>query len=197
MTETAENTPESGGNATPTTTTTEKDAPVKQNTERPPITDPKTLRLFFDPPGTLRLTIGDAWEAYSYPTIRLFQAAPLSMPRRYLSLQDGKNEEIVMVERLDDLTPESQTVAEEEIHRRYLTARVDAITNIKTEFGITYWNVRTNRGERDFVVQSLSESCVWLSDTHILLIDVDGNRFEIPDRTKLDAASQENLATVL
>ena len=55
----------------------------------------------------------------------------------------------------------------------------------------------TDRGERDFVVQSLSESCLWLSDTHILLVDVDGNRFEITDRYALDPTSQERLSTVL
>ena len=93
--------------------------------------------------------------------------------------------------------PESQIIAEEELRRRYLTARVEAITNVKTEFGATYWNVVTDKGERDFVVQSLSESCIWLSETHILLIDVDGNRFEIPDRTVLDAQSEERLASVL
>jgi hypothetical protein len=199
--ETAETTTEASAEAAPDAkpeaSTADKDAPIKQNTERPAITDPKTLRLFFDPPGTLRLTIGDGWESYSYGTVRLYQAAPLSMPGRYLSLQDSKSEEIFMADPLEALNPESQTVAGEELHRRYLTAKVEAVTNIKTEFGITYWNVRTDRGERDFVVQSLSESCVWLSDTHILLIDVDGNRFEIPDRTVLDAASQENLATVL
>jgi hypothetical protein len=174
-----------------------EEAVVKQSTGRPPISDANALRLFFDPPGTLRLTVGSEWEAYSYPVVRLYQAAPLSAPRRYLSLQDTKNEEIYMVERLENLRPESQTIAEEELRRRYLTATVQAVTNIKTEFGITYWNVRTDRGERDFVVQSLSESCVWLSDTHLLLIDVDGNRFEIADRTALDAGSQEQLATVL
>lgn len=202
MTESAE-TPTPVAETTPETTDTatnkppESEATPRQNTERPPITDEKALLLFFDPPGTLRLTIGDAWEAYSYGMVRLYQAAPLSMPGRYLSLQDSKSEEIYMVSHLSDLTPESQSVAQEELHRRYLTATVKAVTHIKTEFGITYWNVLTDRGERDFVVQSLSESCVWLSDTHILVIDVDGNRFEIPDRTQLDAVSQENLATVL
>lgn len=155
------------------------------------------LNLFYDPPGTLRLTIGDDWGAYSYSVVRLYQAAPLSQPKKNLSLQNGKGEEIVMVPEISDFTPEVRPVVEEELKRRYLTATVQRVTKIKTEFGITYWHVHTDRGERDFVVQSLSESCVWLSDTHILLIDVDGNRFEIPDRTKLDEPSQNELSTVL
>lgn len=179
------------------TSTPESSAADPGDRQIPPaekITDPTTLRLFYDPPGTLRLTVA---ESYSYPWVKLFLAAPLSRPGRHLSLQSGKGEEIVMIERLEDLTPDSRRAAEEEIRRRYLTARVRAITGIRTEFGITYWNVETDKGRRDFVVQSLSESCVWLSDAHILLIDVDGNRFEIADRHALDASSQERLASVL
>ena len=162
--------------------------------DREPVSDPTTLYLFQNPPGTLRLTVADS---YSYPVVRLYQAAPLSQPRKFLVLQDGKGDEIALIAQLSDLTPDAQSIAEEELQRRYLTARIEAVTNVKTEFGATYWNVVTNKGERDFVVQSLSESCVWLSDQHILLIDVDGNRFEIPDRRQLDAQSEAHLASVL
>lgn len=152
------------------------------------------LNLFYEPMGTLRLTVGDRW---SYPQVKLYQAAPLSQPGKYLSLQSGKGEEIVLVENLEDFMPEARAVVEEEIRRRYLTAKIETITEIRTEFGVTYWHVETDRGPRDFVMQSLSESCIWLSDTHLLLIDVDGNRFEIVDRTALGPGSQSRLASVL
>lgn len=155
---------------------------------------PQRLHLFYHPPGTLRLTVG---EERSYHTVRLYQAWPLTEPGRHLALQDGKGEEITLVDRLDELLPDSREVAEEELRRRYLTARVEAIHHIRTEFGVTYWQVRTDKGERDFVVQSLSESCVWLSDRHLLLVDVDGNRFEIADRIALDPSSRGRLDAVL
>ncbi|GAB4462821.1 MAG: hypothetical protein OHK0029_30410 [Armatimonadaceae bacterium] len=173
------------------------DVPQKQTEERPPISDLQTLHLFYNPPGTLRLTVGEEWGAYSYPVIRLFQAAPLSMPGKYLSLQNDRGEEIVMVPCVERFPEASRPVAQEEIRRRYLTSTIKQITNVRTEFGITYWHVVTDRGERDFVVQSLSESCVWLSETHILLIDVDGNRFEILDRYAMDEGSKAFLAGVL
>ena len=156
--------------------------------------DPGRFHLFYDPPGTLRLTVADE---QSYPAVKLFQAAPLSRPGRYLSLVNGKGEEITMVENLQDFAPDARSVAEEEMRRRYLTCRVESVTHTRAEFGVTYWQVDTDRGPRDFVIQSLSESCVWLSDTHLLLIDVDGNRFEIADRNALDAASQVQLDKVL
>jgi hypothetical protein len=158
--------------------------------------DPKALLLFYDPPGTLRLTIADGRDR-SYHAVKLYQAAPLSRPGRYLVVQNGKGEEIVLVDALSDLLPESRSVAEEELRRRYLTARVISITNVRTEFGVTYWHVDTDRGERDFVIQSLSESCQWLTDDHLLLTDVDGNRFEIASRSALDPVSRDRLAAVL
>ncbi len=157
------------------------------------ILDPHQLRLFYDPPGSLRLTIGDR----SYPTVKLYQAAPLSRPRRHISLLSGGGDEIVMIENVADFAPDVQPVVEAEIARRYLTARVQNVESVRTEFGVTDWRVATDRGERDFVVQSLSESCVWLSDRHILLIDVDGNRFEITDRNGLNESSHALLDAVL
>jgi hypothetical protein len=156
--------------------------------------DLKRVNLFYEPPGTLRLTVdGDQ----SYLGVKLFQAWPLSRPERYLSIQNSKGEEIVMVDRLDDLRPGSRTTAEEELRRRYLTARVEGILDVRTEFGVTYWHVRTDKGERDFVVQSITESCIWLTDSHILIVDVDGCRFEITDRNALDPESQRQLESVL
>jgi Domain of unknown function (DUF1854) len=145
--------------------------------------DPKSLRLFYEPPGTLRLTVGDE---RSYPVVKLYQARPLSEPGRFLSFQNGKGEEITMVRELGELLPEAQE-----------TARVEGIDHIRTEFGVTYWDVRTDKGPRDFVVQSLSESCLWLSENHLLISDVDGNRFEIADRTQLDEESRARLDAVL
>jgi hypothetical protein len=154
----------------------------------------KTLKLFYEPPGTLRLTVGDE---KSYPKVSLYQSAPLSKPGEFLSLLESKSEEIALVRRLDDLTPESRAIAEVELRRRYLTAKVTAITHVKQDFGVTYWHVQTDRGERDFVVQSLSESCAWLSDSHLLITDVDGCRFEIEDRNSLDGSSKRFLEMVL
>lgn len=156
--------------------------------------NPTELKLFYQPPGTLRLTVGDE---KSYPKVSLYQSAPLSRPGEYLSLLDSKSEEIALVKHLNELTPESRAIAEQELRRRYLTAKIKAITGIKQEFGVTYWHVDTDRGPRDFVVQSLSESCAWLSDSHLLITDVDGCRFEIEDRNVLDAPSKRFLEQVL
>jgi hypothetical protein len=155
--------------------------------------NPADLRVFHCPPGTVRVTVDGE---RSYWDVKVFQAWPLSDPGRHVSFQDGKGDEILMLEDLAGLDTQSREVTEEELRRRYLTARVEAVRHIKTEFGVTYWHVRTSRGERDFVVQSLTESCVWLGPRHVLIVDVDGNRFEIPDLDAMDATSRQWLGTV-
>ena len=152
------------------------------------------LQLFYEPAGVLRLTVNDE---KSYPKVSLYQSSPLRRPGKFLSLLDVKSEEIALIPALDDLTPESRRVAEQELARRYLTARIQALTSVRQEFGVTYWQVRTDRGERDFVVQNLSESSLWLSESHLLIIDVDNNRFEITDIAALDASSRRLLESVL
>jgi len=106
------------------------------------------MRLFYDPPGTLRLTVADE---QSYPVVKLYQAWPLSHPGEFVSLLDGRGEEIVMVPCMGDFEPGSQPVVQEELRRRYLTARVVAVRQVRTEFGVTYWDVETDKGRRDFV----------------------------------------------
>lgn len=155
---------------------------------------PSDLKLFYHPKDRLRLTVG---EERSYHTVRPAWSAPLSRPNQYLALLNGKGEEIITVADPKELPPESRAAVEEELRRRYLTATVIKILHARVEYGATYWHVITDRGEREFVTQSLQENAVWLSTRHLLLLDVDGNRFEIPDTTELDAASQRTIHTIL
>ncbi len=158
------------------------------------VIDLRSVRLFYHPPGTLRMTVGDE---RSYPTVKLYQAWPLSMPGRCLSFLNGKGEEILLADSADELPPECRPVVAEELRRRYLTARVTGVEAIRAEFGVTYWNVRTDKGPRDFVLQSLTDACTWLGDRHLLITDVDGNRFEFDDVSALDPESRAKLDWVL
>jgi len=159
-----------------------------------PTIDPRTIELFFEPKDRLRMTVpGDR----SYPVVKPAWAAPLSHPQRYLVLLDAKDQEILMLENPAVLSPSSRAAVEEELRRRYLTATITSVEHAKVEFGATYWVVETDRGRREFVTQSLQENAIWLSERHLLLIDVDGNRFEVPDVSALDARSRRWIHMIL
>jgi hypothetical protein len=156
--------------------------------------DVEELRLYFEPKDRLRMTVG---EDRSYPTVKAVWAAPLSRPDRHLSFLNGKGEEIITVTDPAELDGASLSAAREELRRRYLTAEVKEIVHAKFEYGATYWSVETDRGHREFVTQQLQENAIWLSSTHLLLLDVDGNRFEISDTTALNAKSRAYIAAIL
>ncbi|MBS1705759.1 MAG: DUF1854 domain-containing protein [Armatimonadetes bacterium] len=151
------------------------------------------MNLFYEPKDRLRLTVGDR----SWHTVVPTWASPLTYPGKYVSLLDGKNQEIALVPELSQLSKESREALEEELRRRYLTAQIEKIEFARTEWGATYWTVTTNRGRREFVTQSLSENAQWLGPGHILLTDVDGNKFELRDVEALDPSSREMLGRIL
>jgi uncharacterized protein DUF1854 len=156
--------------------------------------DPVALKLFYAPKERLRVTVG---EEKSYLTVKPVWSSPLSHPGAYLALMDGKGEEIALIPDPEALSPESLAAVQRELRLRDLTAVVTAITEARQEFGATYWHVQTDRGPRDFVTQNLQENTLWFSETHLLLLDVDSNRFEIPDTTALDARSRAYIEAIL
>ena len=147
---------------------------------------PKECRLF-NHRSRLRLTIGDE---RSYWSVKPVWAAPLSRPNQYLALLDGKDQEIALIADPSTLEAKSWQAVQTELRQRYLTATVLRIESARQEFGATYWLVETDRGKRELITQNLQENAQWLSDDHLLLLDVDGNRFEIPSLDKLDARSR-------
>jgi hypothetical protein len=124
-------------------------------------------------------------------------ASPLSYPGKYLALLDSKDKEVLMVDDPQTLPDEVREILLAELDKRYLTARVLSVIKVSTEFGSTYWRVMTDRGEKDFITQSLQENAQWMGPRQLLLIDVHGNRFEIADTEKLDARSQQLLVATV
>lgn len=154
----------------------------------------QTLTLKRDTDGALVLTL-DGRDRVS--SVRVVCAAPLSHPTHYITFLDEKGRELCTVDRLDDLSPSVRQLVEEELDSYYLGSTIRRINELESEFGIAYWDVATPRGQRDFVVKDVQSSITWLSPTRLLIMDVDGNRFEIPDSRNLDPRSQNLLEMTL
>jgi hypothetical protein len=152
------------------------------------------MKLFYHPKDRMRLTVG---EDRTYITVKPRWASPQSRPNHYLALLDGKGEEITMLKDPKDLDAESYKVVCKELRARDLTAQVSRIIHAKQEFGATYWEVETDRGTRDFVTQNLQENALWFTDDHLLLLDVDGNRYELPRISGMEPQSQAFIHAIL
>jgi hypothetical protein len=169
-----------------------KPSPIE--TIHPEEVDASAIRLFREPAWRLRMTIeGDR----SYTRVKVVRAAPLSEPDRYICFLDIKDEAICMVKELSELKEDNHQIVREELDTRYLTAYVSQVNNLRNEYGVSYWDVETDRGRREFVAKNVAENAQWLGDSRLFLLDVDGNRFEFTDLSKLDKKSQAFIDVVL
>lgn len=171
-----------------------KPTPMPITVTHPEQVDPARLRLFREPAWVLRLTIE---EDRSYLKVKVVRAAPLSHSDRYISFLDSKDEEVCMVDDPAQLDEVTRALVTEELDRRYLTSVIEQIHSVRNEMGTSYWDVGTSRGRREFVVQNVAENAQWLSLRRLLLVDADGNRFEIPDLDLLDKRSRGFVEGVL
>lgn len=156
--------------------------------------DPATARFSETPGGFVRLVIG---EDESYPRVLLYRAFPFSFVDRYISVRDMDGKEIGMIKDLNEFGEETARLVLKELDRRYFTPVITRIESIKEEFGYAYWNVETSAGARRFTVRDMQQNVVLLSQYQLLVIDVDGNRYEIPDYRELDAKSRKVIEDLL
>ena len=154
---------------------------------------PATIRLYREPDWILNMSVG----GQRHSDIVVVRAAPLTYPDRYVCFLDANGREICMVEDPSGLDTGSRQILREELDRRYLTSTIQRIHFARREAGACYVDADTSRGRREFVVQETPESIRWLGDHRLLLIDVDGNRFESHNIRTLDRKSARLLqATV-
>ena len=151
------------------------------------ILDPAAVRLFRQA-GMLRMTLGDD---RSYSVVTLVRAFPLSDPDRYWGLLDGAGKDIGVIVDPSQLDSGSRDVALEELEKRYFIPVIERVARTKEDYGSIVWTVQTDKGERTFTVRNMKDSIVELGGSRILLVDVDGNRYEIPDIRRLDPKSYD------
>lgn len=155
--------------------------------------DPNTAKFSRSPGGFLRLELGDQ----TYPRVSLFRTFPFSHKDEYVSVRDMDGREIGIIENLTDFPADIVAAFHEELERRYFAPVVTRIKSLKEEFGYAYWEVETDSGPRRFTVRDMQQNLLLLGPEHILIVDVDGNRFDIPDYTKLDPASRKYIEDLL
>jgi len=132
-----------------------------------------------------------------YPRVHLYRSFPLSEAGRYISVRDEEDEEIGIIEDLAAFPQKTLRLLEEELERRYFTPVIEEIRSLKQEFGYTYWEVGTDSGVCRFTVKVGDNTVRVLSGTDLLIFDVDGNRFELPNYEKLESRHLKIVETLL
>lgn len=156
--------------------------------------EPKTIRLIREPGGSVSLSIAgqEIWR-----DVQVLRAAPLSDPEHFISILDREGEEIAMIADPSVLDAATRRIVREELDHRYISVKVRRLHSVRNESGVSYFDVQTDHGRREFVVQNIDESVRRLGNGGILISDADGSRFEIPPPAALDRKSAKLLAEAL
>jgi hypothetical protein len=117
---------------------------------------------------------------------------PWTAPARFVSLRDADEEEIALVADLDELDPDSRRALEASLVEAGFVLDIVGVDQVDDEIEIRTFRVRTKQGPRRF--QTLRDE--WprpLPCGGLLLRDVAGDLYRVPDPKSLDPASRAKL----
>lgn len=122
-----------------------------------------------------------------YPHVELYASFPHTDPGRYISVRepgpDGK--EIGMIENIAAFGEQTQALLHRFLSIRYFEPQILKIHSVRDEFGYSFWDVDTDCGGCRFVVRRGGKNVRSLKSGKVVIADVDGNRFAIPDVGRL------------
>ena len=117
---------------------------------------------------------------------RLF---PLNDKSKYITLLDAEQKEVAIIRDLATLSPESRAVVEEALEGFYFLPKILKIHSHYEKFGLFTFDVETDKGRIQFDMGYLFHNIKRLDGGRVLFQDMNDNRYEIPDYTKLDKKS--------
>jgi hypothetical protein len=133
--------------------------------------------------------VGMKHQDKDYPRVNIIKSFPLSYTDKFISVCDCESVEIGIIPDTNVYPEEARELFIEDIERRYFLPEITKIDSLKQEFGYVYWRVQTTAGEKKFITSKDASAIIALREIRILLIDLDGNRYNITDYTKLDSKS--------
>lgn len=155
--------------------------------------DPSKVRLTKDRGGWLLLTMEGEPEPVRVRPARNF---PLTDPEHYISLLTEDENEVGVIYDPKELEPRSRRLLRGLLERIYFLPVITKINSITEEFGIMRWDVETSKGPRVFEVSGRHDVRL-ITQSHVLVRDIDGNRYHIPNIHKLDADSRHMMEVAL
>ena len=122
---------------------------------------------------------------------------PFEMLWEFISVLDEDQNEIGIIRNVSLFEGETHALLTRELERRYYSPVIRRILSMKERYGFSYWKVETDEGEMQFTLHDTFKSIVRAGEFRAVLMDVDGNRFDIPDVRELDRKSYKKIELYL
>ncbi len=134
--------------------------------------------------------------------IFLSRAFPFEKPFEYISVFDQDRNEIGFIRSLaEDFDEVDCARLMRELEESYYCPVIRRILSVKTQRGISYWQVECDFGEASFSLRDVYVDMRKIEgekgELRLILTDVYGNRYEIPDANALDRQSYRRIELYL
>jgi hypothetical protein len=143
---------------------------------------------FRDTGGRLILKDAQGKEHHDVRPIRMF---PISDPDGRISICDSQFNELLCIENIDAVPASSRDIFREELNRYMFTPIILQLTRAVPAGDTVRLSVQTDRGPADITVDT--EDIYRLSGNRVLMKDVHGIRYLIPDWHAMNAQSRKIL----
>lgn len=134
-------------------------------------------------------------ETEEFERVVIRRSFPVTAPDEFLSVREpdsrkkGRGAEIGMIRNINVFDKATIDLLNAELELRYFTPEIKKITAAKEKFGYCYWEADTSAGHVSFVLNNPFSNIRKLEDGRILIADMDGNCFLIPNPEALDRQS--------
>lgn len=155
--------------------------------------EPDKCKFSFNQNGFLVLYI----DGESKGRVKLIRSYPYSLTDEYICVHDIEDNEIGIIRDLKELDKASLDSANKELQNRYYCPTVTAVKGIKERMGHFYFDVVIDGKDKSFTVRDLTRNLRSANDSTLLIFDVDGNRYIIPDQEKIEQKSRRLLEPYL
>ena len=155
----------------------------------PKVFSPKETRFFKDSWQKLYMDVGNE----ILGPVRVKRAFPLTAPKDIIVIEDMDGEFLGIIKQYTNIDAASVQILETELENEFFLPQISKIYDIKDQMGILTWRVETDRGPRQFEVRNRRADVRWFSNTHAVIQDADGNKYEIAGLSRLDMASRQKV----
>ena len=146
--------------------------------------------------------VGLKYNGEDHQHVILRRIMPLQMPMEYISVADTENKEIGILKAIADLPKDQQEIVVSELDNRYYSPEVLEVVSVQDKLGYVYMEMRLKNKQgleytKNCAVKDVSRNIRMLSNTRVIIFDVDGNRYVISDVSNLNRQSMRKLDAYL